>query len=204
MKITGMFVTVLFVLLSLPCAYAQDKPATQDKSAAEATAAQPAAPQIPIRVQMVLTDNDGTKKISAMPYTMMLTVSRTGRRDAVGQLRLGVRWPVSIGKGVDGGTQYTYLDSGTNIDCLVEKWNDDRYLLHGTVDLSSVYTMNSANQPTEWKPGDSILGNNPIIRQTRGDFFIALRDGQTDEATVATDPITGHVFKAEVTLTVVK
>jgi hypothetical protein len=31
-----------------------------------------------------------------------------------------------------------------------------------------------------------------------------LREGQSTEGTVATDPLTGHVFKVEVTLNVVK
>jgi hypothetical protein len=198
MKITRMAVLVLFALLSLPCAYAQDKRPT------EASSAEAAAIQIPLKVQMVLTEYDGAKKISSMPYTISLTVSHTGRRDSLGQLRAGIRLPVITGKSDGSGLQYTYLDIGTNIDCWVEKWNDDRYLLSGTVVRSSVYTMNSANQPKEWAPGDPVSSSDPIIRNTNGSFSVPLRDGQTGEATVATDPITGHVFKAEVTLTVVK
>jgi hypothetical protein len=204
MKITRMFIRALIAfLLSLPCAYAQDKPPAQ-APATEAPTAQQAVLQIPLKVQMVITEYDGVKKISSMPYTISLNVSRIRSRDSLGQVRAGIRLPVVTGKSDTSGLQYTYLDVGTNIDCWVEKWSDDRYFVNGTVDLSSVYTMNADNQTAAWKPGDSLSGINPIIRHTNGSFAIPLHDGQTGEATTATDPITGHVFKIEVTLTVVK
>jgi hypothetical protein len=193
-----MFVPILFVLLSLPCVYAQDK------QAEEAPAAQPASVHIPLKAQVVLVDYDGTKMISSMPYMIMFMASHTDRRDALGSVRIGARVPVITGKSGESGTQYQYLDIGTNIDCWAYKLEDNRYLLNGTVDVSSVYTTNSANQPEEWKAGDPAFSTNPIISHSNGSFAIALHDGQTGEATVATDPITGHVFKVEVTLTVVK
>jgi hypothetical protein len=190
---------VLFALLSLPCAQAQEK------QPAEAQTSQPDTLHIPLKVQMVFVEYDGAKIVRSMPYTVMVIASHTDRRDAIASIRVGARVPVAAqqpdGKGPP---QYTYLDVGTNIDCWVYKWEDDRYLLSGNVDVSSVYTMNSANQPVEWKPGDPAFGNNPVILHTNGGFAIALHDGQTGEATAATDPITGHIFKVEVTLTLVK
>ena len=198
MKITRMIMPALLVLLSLLCVYAQDK------APAQAPTAQSPVLHIPIKVQLTLSDYDGTKKISNMPYTLMLIVSQTDKRDSLASIRIGSRVPVATQKSGENGTQYQYLDVGTNFDCWVNKWEDDRYLLSGTVDVSSVYAMNSVNVPVEWKPGDPAFGNNPVIRHTNGGFAIALHDGQTGEATVATDPITGHVFKVEVTLNVVK
>src|SRR5579864_8414205 len=198
MKIIRTFVPVLFVLLSLSCGYAQEKPPAQPP------VAQPPVLHIPLKVQLTLSDYDGTKKISSMPYTLMLIASQTDKRDSVASIRVGARVPIATQKSGENGTQYQYLDVGTNLDCWVYKWEDDRYLLSGTVDVSSVYTTNSANLPVEWKPGDPAFGSNPVIRHTNGGFAIALHDGQTGEATVATDPITGHVFKVEVTLSVVK
>ena len=198
MKITRMFMPVLFVLLGLSCGYAQDKPAAQPP------AAQQPVIHIPLKVQLTLSDYDGTKKISSMPYTLMLVVSQTDKRDSLASIRIGSRVPVATQKSGENGTQYQYLDVGTNLDCWVYKWEDNRYLLSGTVDVSSVYALSSSNLPVEWKPGDPAFGSNPVLRHTNGGFAIALRDGQTAEATVATDPITGHVFRVDVTLTVVK
>ena len=202
MKITRMFLLVLFVLLSLPCAYAQDKPAPE----ATASKPEPVALQIPVKIQMVLTEYDGAKVISSMPYAMRIIVSQNGKRDSLGQIRIGVRVPVATQETDGKGTQYNYIDIGTNIDCWVWKWSDDKFLLSGTINESSLYTMASATELVEkgWKPGDPIFAHNPIIRNTNGDFAVPLRDGQTGEATVSTDPITGHVFKVEATLTVVK
>jgi len=44
----------------------------------------------------------------------------------------------------------------------------------------------------------------PVIRQFRSDLSLILRDGQTVESTFATDPLSGKVFKVEVTLSVLK
>jgi len=196
MKIIKISTPVLFVLLSLTCANAQDK------QPAQTPVAQAPVPHIPLKVQLTLSDYDGSKKISSMPYTLMLIVSQTDKRDSLASIRIGARVPLATQKS-ENGTPH-YLDVGTNLDCWVYKWEDDRYLLSGTVDVSSVYEVNSANLPVEWKPGDPPFSSNPVLSHTNGGFAIALRDGQTGEATVATDPITGHLFKVEVTLTVVK
>ena len=56
----------------------------------------------------------------------------------------------------------------------------------------------------EWSDGEAAPSTQPLVRQYRGDVGMFLREGQTAEGTVATDPLTGHVFKVEVTLNVVK
>jgi hypothetical protein len=44
----------------------------------------------------------------------------------------------------------------------------------------------------------------PVIRQFKAELNLVLRDGQTVESTVGTDPVTGRVSKIEVTFAVVK
>jgi len=206
MKMTRMLVPILFVLLNLPCAYAQEK------QAEEAPAGEAAALQTPLKVQLVLTEYDGAKKVSSMPYTMSLVASQEKGIDSGhshnndwAHLRVGARVPVATQKnGDNGGGQFQYVDIGTNIDCYAWGRSDDRYLVRGTVDRSSVYTLSSTSEPEEWKGGSPNFGNDPIIRHMSGDFAIALHDGQMGETTVATDPITGHVLKVEVMLNVVK
>lgn len=56
----------------------------------------------------------------------------------------------------------------------------------------------------DWKPGDQPLNFQPILRQFRAVSDMIMRDGQTIESTLGTDPLTGHIWKAEVTLSVVK
>ena len=43
-----------------------------------------------------------------------------------------------------------------------------------------------------------------MIRRFNASFNLLLRDGQTIENTMATDPVTGHLWKIAVTLRAVK
>src|SRR5271168_2552970 len=84
-----------------PTAHAQDKPKpaetekkTEDRKANEE-----------LRMQVVFTESDGDKKISSLPYTLVL---HTNGNEA--SLRVGLRVPVLIG------SSYPYMDVGTNLD----------------------------------------------------------------------------------------
>ena len=44
----------------------------------------------------------------------------------------------------------------------------------------------------------------PIVRQFKSELSLTLRDGQTEESLFATDPLSGKVFKAQVSLNIVK
>jgi hypothetical protein len=56
----------------------------------------------------------------------------------------------------------------------------------------------------EWSAGEAPPNNQPMVREYRGGIVLSVREGQPTEATVATDPLTGHVLKVEVTLSLVK
>ena len=192
---------VLLALLSVPSAHPQEK-----ESAASAQP-QPAAalPQTPLKIQFVLEEYDGAKKIASMPYTMSLTLSHPDRRDSLGSLKAGVRFPVTVSTDRNT-TQQQYIDIGTSINCWVWLWSGDRYLLSGDVEESLLAPRNAASESKEKDANlaDANPSVEPLIRQTRGSFIVALRDGQPQEAASLTDPITGHVIKVQVTLTVMK
>jgi len=141
----------------------------------------------PLRVQVVFTENDGDKKVASLPYSF--TVNADERRARPGsQIRNGARIPVPTGK-----EQFTYLDIGTNIDCSATLQDDGRFKLMMTVERSSVSSE-----------GPSTNSLAPVVRQFRAEMNPVLRDGQTIESIVATDPLGGHVFHVSVTLNVVK
>ena len=53
--------------------------------------------------------------------------------------------------------------------------------------------------------GDAPGANNaPVIHQFRAESNPVLKDGQTVESIVATDPLNGHVYHVTVTLNVLK
>ncbi len=44
----------------------------------------------------------------------------------------------------------------------------------------------------------------PVIRTFRTSLKLLMRDGQTVQSTMATDPVSGRVLKVDITLSVVK
>ena len=199
MTVVTSLLVVLLALISVPHVFAQEKQASESQEA------QSAVPQVPLKVQFLVTEYDGTKKIASMPYTATGMTSHPGKRDSLGVLRAGARIPVSAGPTQKAGEQtIEYIDVGTNIDYWVWPRTDNRYLLSGTVYLSSLYGHDSGDEPRTTAGADTATSGLPLLHQARADFSIVLRDGQPEEALSVTDPITGRVFKVEVTVDAVK
>jgi hypothetical protein len=196
-RILGGSLLALVALVVVPPLRAQDKPKDPAaQSVAQPEAPQPAAPEIEYRVQFVVSEFDGAKKVSSLPY-MLSTTSVNSRP----KLRIGGRIPVVTGT-KSGDIQY--IDFGTNIDCTVKPSDNGKYSLDFIVDRSSVDVPGADKTKREWSPGDPVPNEDPLLLSFRGDLRILLRDGQTQEATEMTDPLTGHLIKVEVTLNIVK
>jgi hypothetical protein len=203
MKLKLVSATILGILFSCGLASAQDKPGATQQSAEPSP--------VPLKIQIVISEYDGPKKIASLPYAIPVIANPLGDRGRVeGQMRAGVRVPITSYEQVTGtqteqrATTTTYQDVGTSIDCYVRHLNSERYSLEITIDRSSLYVYGSSNEAKEWVPGEPRPSNQPLIHQYRGSFSLYLKDGEKGEETVATDPITGHVFKAEVSLNVIK
>ena len=169
----------------------------QDKSQEKPKTEEHAKPSLPVKVQIVFTEFDGEKKISSMPYTfMVVSDDRVGGYYST-SLRTGVRIPIET----DGKDQKTtYLDVGANIDCGVRSEDDGRYRVYLTLDRSALYPNKSAE-------GERLVSEPnglPLIRQFRTNEGLILRDGQTSENIVSTDPLNGHTLHVSVTINVQK
>jgi hypothetical protein len=166
-----------------------------------------AEPSTPVKLQIVLSEYDGTKKIANLPYTMPLIVTDKPS-GASSTLRIGVKVPVKTGESKTGDTQIQYIDVGTSIDARVSHADGGKYQVDLKVDRSSLYVTARDQEGKvvgkDWSGGEAPPTTEPIVRQYRGDVGMSLREGQTSEGTVATDPLTGHVFKVEVTLNLAK
>jgi hypothetical protein len=169
-------------------AAAQDKPAPPPKRN-----------PVPVNVQVVISRYQGDKKISSMPYTLLVTAN--GRPTS---LRMGAKVPVSQmmfsqGKDMPGpqAAPVSYHDVGTNIDCDAGTAEDGRFVLNITVSDSSVYGEDDKSL-TAKMPG------NPTFKSFTLTNSAVLRDGQSTQFTAATDKVNGEVTKIDVTLTVVK
>jgi hypothetical protein len=195
----------VLLLFAAPAAKAQDKPASETP-----------APEVvePAKLQIVLTEYDGTKKVSSMPYSIPFILSHT---PLTSSLRMGVRVPVNTSSKT-GESSLTYVDVGTNIDVSDIDYRmsqnhvlatPGRFSVDIKIDRSSLYVPSRDKDGhidggKDWTAGEPPPGNEPMIRQFRGDVTLLLRDGQEAEATVATDPLTGRVLKVEAVLNVLK
>jgi hypothetical protein len=152
---------------------------------------------VPLKVTVVFNEYDGEKKLSSLPYTLFLKAAEE-HKDYFGTVRMGVRVPIWTG-GKDSAIQYQ--DVGSNIDCEARATRDDRYLLDLRLERSSIYATkeeHSADQRSDEQP------HQPLLRTFRASLAVMLRDGQTTQSTVATDPLNGHIVKVDVTLNVLK
>jgi hypothetical protein len=173
---------------------AQDKPApsAQDRPAASPA---PPRPQIPVKIQLVLSRYQGEKKLSSVPYQMWVTTYEGPSR-----LRMGVKIPVYAGGGAGA---YSYQDVGTNIDCAVVINPDGMYKVNLTLNDSSIYFPDPA-RPNTGIPPPTNDTTPPAIRSFTSTFNILLRDGQTGQYTSAVDQASGEVLKIDATLNVLK
>jgi hypothetical protein len=158
-----------------------------------------------LRVQVVFTEYDGEKKLKSLPYVFLVT-TRTREDRPEAKIRVGNRVPVYTGGGGDRGT-VTYLDIGTNIDSWAEGVGPDHYRVHLSLERSwvegSIYVPVEKAPPKSDDPHATDFAQ-PIVRQYRAELTPILKDGQSIETNLATDPMSGRVVKLEVSISVLK
>jgi hypothetical protein len=162
----------------------------------------PAAPVIPVKVQVVISRYAGDKKVSSAPYTLSANAGSAAepkQQWALATLRMGAKVPVATAMGprADGkpaaDVPFNYQDVGTSIDCKTATLDDGRFRLEISVDDSSVYDADQAKS-----------SDHPSFRSFRANDSLILKDGQSVQFTTATDKVSGEVTKIDVTLFVVK
>jgi hypothetical protein len=195
MKKTVLAVSLAILVFVVPRLLAQDK----EKPGGEAKSAQTEKTVTPVRVQVVFAEFEGDKKIGNLLYTFLVNADDHGLPAAV---RMGLRVPIEISSNT-GVKQFQYQDVGTNIDGRAAKADDGRFFLSLSVERSSVYLPGTEGKPAA-VGGSAISSAQPIVQQFRTQVNLVIRDGQTIQSTVATDPVTGHVTKVDVTLNAIK
>ena len=191
------FVLGLFLMLAvtLPSLRAQDKPKPDAK-----------VPYATLKAQITITENEGEKKVVSLPYTFFLKAGGLGESWSTAtwaKLRMGSRVPVYVGK--DNGMQY--IDVGTNIDSRALPVDESRFDVF--VNLERSWVEGDVLVPVERASSGapeahSTQFREPVIRQFKTELTLTMRDGQTIQSTLATDPLSGKVLAITVNLTVVK
>jgi hypothetical protein len=170
----------------------------QDKVKSEAK-----VPPAVLKVQVTITESEGEKKVVNLPYTFYMKAGEGGPASPWTKVRMGSRVPVYVGK--DGGMQY--IDVGTNIDARGFAGEDGRFDISLNLERSwvegdvAVPMERPTGQPTDTHAGQF---REPVIRQFKTELALTLKDGQSIQSTMATDPLSGKVLAINVTMNVVK
>jgi hypothetical protein len=157
---------------------------------------------IPVRVTVVFKEYQGGKLLSNLPYILSVNAGQSVFGPYGVNLRMGLKVPVS------NGNQIEYSAVGTNIDCGVKTEGGGRYLVRVAATRNSVVGgaehVSAAGGSTHAAPVNPALGNSPIFDNSSMTGNLLMRDGQTIQSLMATNPVTGRVLKVDVTLNVVK
>jgi hypothetical protein len=153
-----------------------------------------------LMVDVTMSRYLGDKRLSNTPYSVSVI---PGQKSS---LRMGGDVPVPsttftpVKEGEKAASplvSYSYRTIGTNLDVSASASAEGQYLLTLTIEDHSIY-------PPELAPSTTKTTGAPAFRRFSSSNAIALRDGQTLDYTMATDRLTGEVYKVSVKLTVVK
>ena len=183
---------VAALAMGTPWVSAQEKPKGEDV-AMEARQTE----TTPLKMSVTFTEFEGDKKVKSLPYTTIVIADGKNPKSVV---KMGSRVPVYAGK--EYGMQY--VDVGTNIDCQASRTKDNKFDIRLILERSWV----EGNVAVAVDPGMALQSSGqfpePILRQFKSELSLTLRDGQTIESSFATDPLSGKVFKVEVSLNILK
>lgn len=190
-------------LLLLICALAALHPsvkAQETVNPVDVKKAEPKKEATQLRVQVVFSEYEGEKKTNSLPYSLLVEAP-DGHRGDKSSIRMGLRVPVATGPA----SQFTYIDIGSNLDGWASKEENGRFSLHLILDRSSAYTSGSGDKEkaTAVTPNQTV-SSQPVVQQFRTEVELLMRDGQTVQSTLATDPVSGRVTKVEVTINALK
>jgi hypothetical protein len=152
-----------------------------------------------VKVKFVLTEFDGDKKISTLPYSFLMNTEKEkglGSPHYSNYIRSGARLPMSPDK--DGKTQY--LDIGSNVDCALTSDDAGHYLMRFSFERTAL-----APPARNDSKADPVLNYSGMVLPTfRSSALVPLKDGQPTEVMSSADPLNGHVYTLTVTVTAQK
>ena len=162
----------------------------------EAEADRPPAGMPPLRVQLVIHKQLGEKKLSSLVYAFPCNDRKT-------TVKLGVEVPVPVRKGGDL-LEFQYRNVGANIECEARPATQGRFNVRLSFEQSSVYAAGGEKMPAGEQTLEARAANPPLFRTTMGQLTTLLRDGESTQAVVGTDPVSGEVTSVDVSLSVLK
>jgi hypothetical protein len=145
----------------------------------------PLAAQPPEVYKVELTMRDATDASAKTGRHYLILVDTHGN----GSFKLGSREPVATGtfQPSTGGnalpvtTQYTYVDTGVNIECRLEQGDSNRLQLRADIDISSIVPQKTPMP-------------NPVIGQLKLNLTALLAPGKPTVVASIDDPVSNRKF----------
>jgi hypothetical protein len=193
MKRSRFLLVVLATVTASVAAYSQtpgDKKSNEPRTVNESKKNDQATPEMPpgtpVEIKVLVSEFDGAKKVSTLPYSVrtIAWANATQYSHPTDSMRfdVNVKLPDGSHSGVNMDIDYGAYDRG-----------GDEFQIPITVSRASVEPITSSS-----------TSDRPLTPFFRASSTVVLRNGQTAEAVAAVDPVTGHVLKVDVTLTVLK
>ena len=152
-----------------------------------AVRAQDARDNSPYKVDFTIRDTGDAGGKTGRKYSLLVN------RNVKSTFKVGNRVPVATG-GTNGGTlvstQFTYIDVGMNIECVVAEAGS-RFAIHGDLDIS-----------TAVMPDKNVTAvQNPTISQIRLNMDTTVLPGKPTVVASFDDPVTARKFDIDVAIT---
>jgi hypothetical protein len=204
-------IAALFFASCVPNLVAQDKPpakTSEKPQSSESRDDEIRLMRVSLKVQVVFAEYEGDKKLKSLPYTFLVTTRTKNARPGDARVRMGTRVPIYTGGSQNGGS-VSYLDVGTNIDCTAETVSQSEFQIFLSLERSWVdgdvpVPVQGVAPSQEGGVARPPQFRDPVIRQYRADLAPVLKDGQSFETSIATDPLSGRTMKIEVSLSTIK
>jgi hypothetical protein len=146
-----------------------------------------AAAQVPratpvSKIDFIIRDSGDAAAKTGRKYSVLINEQRKGT------FKVGNRIPMLTGGGGTGNVQFTYVDVGVNLECVVAE-QEGKIGLHVDLDLSTA-AMPEKNPAA-----------NPIISQIRLNIDTSLTLAKPTVIASFDDPVTSRKFEVEATVT---
>src|SRR5258708_35401539 len=141
------------------------------------------------RVEFNIRDGGDSSAKAGRRYTMLIDNNSKGTFKAGDKVRYATA-SFQPGVGASAATQYTYLDTGVNIDCFLRESNG-KVAIHGEVDISAISQQDkAATNPL-----------NPTVASTKVVVSTMVNPGKPTVVASIDDPVSPRKFDVEVTVT---
>ena len=143
-------------------------------------------PRDVIKVDLAIRDTGDASAKAGRKYSLLLNSGIKG------VFKIGNRVPMATSAstgGVGANTQFTYVDVGVNIDCIVQE-NGGRMALHADMELSTAIAAEKGSPVS-----------NPTISQIKLGIETTVAPGKPTVVASFDDPVTSRKFEIEAVAT---